>query len=62
MIVFLGLLACGWALPGAAYPEWAHGHQVWLPSGASGADIAAYVAEYQARNVSVAGTDVDSQW
>jgi alpha-glucosidase (family GH31 glycosyl hydrolase) len=44
------------------YPEYAHHHQVWLPSGANQSEIIDYVKEYLAHNISVGATNVDSNW
>jgi alpha-glucosidase (family GH31 glycosyl hydrolase) len=48
---------------GAAYPEWAHDHWVWLSSSqANQTTELALVEGYLSRNISVGAVNVDSQW
>ena len=46
----------------APYPIWAHYHMVWLRSGHNQSETIQYVKDYLAHNISVGGTDIDSQW
>ena len=57
----------GWQVPPstlapAMSPEWVHSHMVWLRSGHNQSQVLAYVQEYLSHNISVGGTDIDSQW
>jgi alpha-glucosidase (family GH31 glycosyl hydrolase) len=48
---------------GAAYPEWAHYHLVWLASRDSNqTSCLKLVSDYIAHNITVGGTNIDSQW
>lgn len=50
-------------LAAAPYPAWAHDHFVWLDSDRTNqSSVLAYVAEYEAQNITVGAVDVDSQW
>lgn len=50
------------SVPEALYPEWAHYHQVWLASGHNQSDCEQLVRDYLSYNISVGGTDIDSEW
>jgi alpha-glucosidase (family GH31 glycosyl hydrolase) len=50
-------------LAGAAYPEWAHYHLVWLaPRESNQTSNLALVHDYIAHNIIVGGLNIDSEW
>ena len=65
LLAAAALAAQASAAPSAPYAPWAHSHMVWLssePSPAFPPALAALLAGYAARNISVGAVDIDSGW